>query len=40
MNTDRTTDLHPVGSEYWNTETVDIPEFMQDHPYAKLSVIE
>lgn len=40
MNTNRATDLHPVGSEYWNTETVDIPEFMQDHPYAKLSVIE
>lgn len=40
MNTNRTTDLHPVGSNEWNIETVDVPEFMQDHPYAKLSLIE
>jgi hypothetical protein len=36
-------DCHPVGSDYWNPETVDpwqyLPEFMKDHPYAKLEVI-
>jgi glycosyltransferase involved in cell wall biosynthesis len=40
MNTDRATDLHPVGSEYWNRETIDVPDFLLDHPFAKLSVIE
>lgn len=40
MNPLRTTDLHLVGSQFWNWETVDVPDFMQDHPYAKLSVIE
>lgn len=36
-------DCHPVGSEYWNPETVKLwdymPEFMKQHPYAKLEVI-
>lgn len=40
MNPTRTTDLHPVGSNEWNWEAVDVPEFMQDHPYANLEVIE
>lgn len=40
MNPTRTTDLHPVGSQYWNVETVDVPTFMQDHPYAGLDLIE
>lgn len=37
-------DCHPVGSEYWNPETVNpwdfLPSFMKAHPYAKLEVIE
>jgi hypothetical protein len=40
MNTDRVTDLHPVGSDYWNAETIETPAFLLDHPYARLSVIE
>lgn len=40
MNPARTMDLHPVGSDYWNIETIDVPEFLLDHPYAKLSLIE
>lgn len=37
-------DCHPVGSEYWNPEPVDpfalgLPEFMREHPFAKLEVI-
>lgn len=39
----RQTDTHPVGSEYWNPETVNpmdyMPEFMQKHPYYNLDVI-
>lgn len=37
-------DCHPVGSEYWNPESVNpldyMPAFMQSHPYYKLQVIE
>ncbi len=37
------TNCHPVGSEYWNPEPVNpwdyMPDFMKDHPYAKLEVI-
>ena len=38
-------DCHPVGSQYWNPETVDpfalgLPEFMRAHPYAGMEVIE
>lgn len=33
-------DCHPVGSEYWNAETVDVPYYLADHPYANLEVIE
>lgn len=37
-------DCHPVGSEYWNPEPVNpwdyLPEWMKDHPYADLEVIE
>ena len=39
MNTERTTDLHLVGSDAWNWEPVDVPAFMQDHPYANLEII-
>lgn len=39
----RQTDCHPVGSEYWNPETVDplkyMPSFMSEHPYFKMDVI-
>lgn len=39
------TDCHPVGSEYWNPEVVDpfalgLPEWMREHPYANMEVIE
>lgn len=40
MNPSRTTDLHPVGSDQWNIEPIGIPDFMLDHPYAQLSLIE
>ncbi len=40
MDSNRTTDLHPVGSEYWNWEEVEIPDFMLDHPFANLELIE
>lgn len=38
-------DCHPVGSEYWNPEPVDpfahgLPEFMREHPFAGMEVIE
>lgn len=37
-------DCHPVGSEYWNPETINpmdyLPEFMQNHPYWSMEVIE
>lgn len=37
-------DCHPVGSEYWNPETVDpwlyLPEWMKSHKYANMAVIE
>lgn len=43
MDERRTMDLHPVGSEYWNVETIDpwqyLPDFMKSHPYAKKDVI-
>lgn len=36
-------DTHPVGSEYWNPEPINpwdyLPEWMKDHPYAKLDLI-
>jgi hypothetical protein len=39
----RQTDCHPVGSEYWNPETVNpwdyLPEFMKQHPFAGMDVI-
>lgn len=44
MNVRATTDLHPVGSEYWNVEEINpwdyLPDFMKQHPYAHLAVIE
>lgn len=40
MNPDRKTDLHPVGSEYWNVEAIETPDFMLDHPFAQLEIIE
>ena len=43
INPDAKRDLHPVGSEYWNWESVNpadyMPEFMRDHPYAGLEII-
>lgn len=42
----RQTDCHPVGSIYWNTESVDpfahgwLPDWMKQHPYAQMGVIE
>lgn len=43
MDEGRTTDLHPVGSQYWNVERIDpwayLPDFMRAHRYAKLEVI-
>ena len=40
MNQSRTTDLHLVGSDQWNVEPIETPDFMMDHPYAKLDLIE
>lgn len=41
--TNRQFDCHPVGSQYWNPETVNpwdyMPDFMRQHPYANLDVI-
>lgn len=37
--TNRQTDCHPVGSEWWNPEACDVPHFMTNHPYANLEVI-
>lgn len=41
--TNRQTDCHPVGSQYWDPETVNpldyMPAFMADHPYFNLPVI-
>lgn len=43
MSPTRTTDLHPVGSEYWNAEPVDpldyMPSWMATHPYFNLERI-
>lgn len=40
----RQTDCHPIGSEWWNPETVNpwdyLPVWMQEHPFANLEVIE
>lgn len=40
----RQTDCHPVGSEFWNPEPVDpvdyLPDWMAEHPYYELEVIE
>lgn len=37
MNDAATTDLHPVGSDYWNAERINIrdylPEWIQEHPF-------
>lgn len=42
--TNRQTDCHPVGSEYWNPETVNpldyMPAWMAEHPYYGMDVIE
>lgn len=44
LDRNRWTDLHPVGSEFWNAERVDpldyMPRWMQDHPYYHMQVIE
>lgn len=40
----RWTDLHPIGSEYWNAEVVNpldyMPSWMQEHPFYGKEVIE
>lgn len=40
----RQRDCHPVGSEWWNPETVNpldyMPSWMSEHPYFNLEVIE
>lgn len=40
----RQNDTHPVGSEYWNAETVNpldyLPAWMAEHPYYGMDVIE
>lgn len=40
----RQTDTHPVGSDFWNPETVNpldyLPAWMAEHPYYGLDVIE
>lgn len=42
--TNRQTDCHPVGSEYWNAEPVNpldyMPEWMREHPFYQMDVIE
>lgn len=44
MNVRRKNDLHLVGSEYWNYETVNpwdyLPGFMKEHEYANRDIIE
>lgn len=44
MNPDAKTDLHPVGSEYWNWERVNpldyMPSWMAQHPYFNKELIE
>lgn len=44
MNNERTKDLHPVGSDYWNYELVYpldyMPAFMVEHPYFTMATIE
>lgn len=41
--TNRQTDCHPVGSDYWNPEDINpldyMPGFMRSHPYFDLDVI-
>lgn len=43
LDKNRTVDLHPVGSEYWNSEAVNpwewMPELMKAHPFADLDII-
>jgi hypothetical protein len=42
----RQTDCHPVGSDAWNAEPIDpfaelgLPDYMRQHPFANLQVIE
>lgn len=44
--TNRQTDCHPTNVDFWNPVAVDpwkdcgLPEFMREHPYAKVEVIE
>lgn len=44
LNRQRTTDLHPVGSDHWNISRVDpmdyMPRFMMEHPYFYKGLIE
>ena len=37
----RQTDCHPIGSDYWQVPSdVVPPDFLMDHPFAKLTLIE
>lgn len=44
LDVNRWTDLHPVGSQYWNTEVVNpldrMPHWMDTHPYFSLDVVK
>lgn len=43
LNTERRTDLHPVGSDQWNWEAVNpldfMPSYMTEHPFYGLDII-
>jgi len=44
LDHNRWTDLHPIGSEYWNTEAVNpldrMPAWMEKHPYFSREWVE
>lgn len=44
LDENRWTDLHPIGSEYWNAETVNpldyMPHWMLDHPFYGKEIIK
>ena len=44
LDHNRWTDLHPIGSEYWNTEIVNpldrMPAWMEKHPYFNREWVE
>ena len=44
MNANATSDLHPVGSIYWNAERINIleylPEWIEEHPFYAVGIAE